>query len=165
MSGSDHSYLDAITELSSEQIEVGTNTVITVSRQIQIVSPADTIWELLINFERWPDWNSKVTKIKTYGDCGPGTVIKWKVDHVKIKSVLQSVVPCQELSWSGTAIGIKAIHTYELQEANHTTLVKSTVRWSGILPKLLKKQMEKRLEESVSSGLEFLGKAAGGIRD
>ncbi|MCL5048269.1 MAG: SRPBCC family protein [Firmicutes bacterium] len=163
MSEANDFYLGRVTAPSSGQIEIETNAVITVSRQVQVASSPEAIWGLLINFAKWPDWNSKVTKIKVYGENCPGTVIRWKIDHVKIKSVLQSVVPCKKLSWSGKAIGIKAIHTYQLKEANYATLVESTVHWSGILPKLLTRHMKKRLEESVSYGLESLCRASAEI--
>jgi len=78
---------------------------------------------------------------------------------MKINSTILSLEPEKSLCWSGSALGIRAIHTWELEsKENGKTLVTTAESMEGILARLFVSTT--KLEEILSEWLSDLKAAS-----
>jgi uncharacterized protein YndB with AHSA1/START domain len=124
--------------------------------QIQIAATPERVWDLLSNIDRWPKWNALVQSAVLSGPLHPGSVFKWKSKGMAILSTLQEVTPNQRLSWTGRAFGTRAIHTWEIEEADQGVVLRTEESFDGWLPKLMPKTMQRTLDETLPSWLKAI---------
>jgi uncharacterized protein YndB with AHSA1/START domain len=124
--------------------------------QIQIAATPERVWDLLSNIDRWPTWNALVQSAVLSGPLRPGSVFKWKSKGMAIMSTLQEVTPNQRLSWTGRAFGTRAIHTWEIEEADRGVVLRTEESFDGWLPKLMPKTMQRTLDETLPSWLKAI---------
>ena len=67
-------------------------------------------------------------------------------------TILLVQMPCV-LAWTGTTIGIKAIHIWQLEKRGEKVLVKTQESWDGLFPLFLRGPMRRMLKSSIDSGL------------
>jgi uncharacterized protein YndB with AHSA1/START domain len=109
--------------------------------QIEIAAPPERVWELLSNIERWTTWNSLVQKSVLSGPLHPGSVFRWKSKGFAVTSTLREVTPKRRLAWTGKAFGTRAVHTWEIEESNRGTILKTAESFAGWFPKLVPRAM------------------------
>jgi hypothetical protein len=90
------------------------------------------------------------------GPIAPATTFRWKAGPGTIRSTIHSVDEPRRIDWSGTTIGIKAIHVHELEEREGRTIVRTAESWDGFAVRLLRGSMTKTLQKSIDSGLTHL---------
>lgn len=105
---------------------------------ILINATPEQVWTVLADMERWPDWNTDVTYMMLKGELKSGTQFIWREKGAKPTSYLQSVLPNQQLGWTGKAMGISAIHIFTLIPQNGGTLVVQEESLEGWLVTVLK---------------------------
>jgi hypothetical protein len=66
------------------------------------------------------------------------------------------VDPPGEIAWTGTTMGIKAVHVFRFQGNDGCTLARSEESWEGLLPSLLKSYSRKTLDKGIHSVLGHL---------
>ena len=64
--------------------------------------------------------------------------------------------PPNEIAWTGTTIGIKAVHLFRFQANDGGTLAHSEESWEGLLASLLKGYSRKTLDKEIRSVLSHL---------
>jgi uncharacterized protein YndB with AHSA1/START domain len=124
--------------------------------QIQIAAPSERVWELLSNIDRWPTWNSLVQRAVLSGPLHPGSVFNWKSKGLTVISTLREVMPKQRLTWTGKAFGTRAIHTWEIEEADHDLVLRTAESFDGWLPQLMHKTMQRTLDETLPAWLKAI---------
>lgn len=131
------------------------------SHEILINASAHRIWSLISEIDQWPTWNPAVEMAKLHGAFGVGTTFKWKSGGISIVSMLQEIIPASRLVWTGKTIGTQAIHVWTLDEANPDgVLVRTSESFDGWLPRLMRKTMQKTLDESLIAWLNELKRQA-----
>ena len=60
------------------------------------------------------------------------------------------------MAWTGSTLGIKAIHVWRLESIGEKTRVITEESWEGLLPHILTGPMRKMLQRSIDSGLMYL---------
>jgi hypothetical protein len=55
----------------------------------------------------------------------PGSVFSWKAGPGRIESTIPRVGPPRLIAWTGTTLGIKAIHFWHLEPRNGGTFVRT----------------------------------------
>ena len=75
---------------------------------LPIAATAETVWAILIDFERWREWNPSVPSIK--GDVEAGSTVRLTLampgrPSVNVKAQLTEVVPERRLCWHGSVGG------------------------------------------------------------
>ena len=65
--------------------------------------------------DQWPSWNPDVKSVELHGPVQEGTVFRWKSGPSTLTSTLQVVDPPHEIAWTGTTMGIKAVHVFRFQ--------------------------------------------------
>lgn len=110
-----------------------------VSREIIINSAVNEVWNTLINFERFPEWNPFLLKIK--GELNKGSRLRITVQPVGGKktvtnTTLRKIVPGHIIQWSsGNPIFFAAQHTITIKPiGENKTLLIQTEHFKGIFP-------------------------------
>ena len=75
---------------------------------LPIAATAETVWAILTDFERWPEWNPSVPSIR--GAAEVGSTVKLTLampgrPSAKVKATLTEVVPERRLCWHGNVRG------------------------------------------------------------
>ena len=70
-----------------------------------IAASPEAVWAILVDFERWPDWNPSVPDIR--GDLQVGSTLGMTLampgrPAAKVKATLTDVVPARLLRWHGS---------------------------------------------------------------
>jgi hypothetical protein len=76
----------------------------TVSSEIEIAAPAATVWDVLTNMERYPEWNPFITEMN--GTLQVGQRLKVRIQPpggraMTFRPTVRSFVPERELAWLG----------------------------------------------------------------
>jgi hypothetical protein len=94
--------------------------------------------------------------VSVEGPVQPGTVFRWKAGPSTLTSTLQVVNPPSEIAWTGTTMGIRAMHVFRFQASDAGTLARSEESWEGLLASLLKGYSRKTLDKGIRSVLGHL---------
>ena len=145
-------------ELASKG-EIDDKAAVQASTEMLIAAPNDKVWKLLSDIDGWPKWQHAISSAKTTGPLKPGTEFIWTTGGIKIKSRLVLVAHNTDLSWTGSALGTKAIHVWHVKAVDSdSTLVSTKESMSGFLLKMF--YSSKDLAKSQKEWLEALKQAA-----
>ncbi len=108
---------------------------------------------LRVRVEHWPGASKSVTLQDL---VQPGTVFRWKAEPSSLTSTLQVVDPPHEIAWTGTTMGIKAVHVFRFQASDGGTLARSEESWEGVLASVLKGYSRRTLDKGIRSVLAHL---------
>jgi hypothetical protein len=137
-------------------MDIDTNAQITASGTVEVSATPAEVWTILSDIAGWPSWNAKVREAQLLGDLAPGSQFKWKAGPGTITSVLRSVEPGRELGWTGSTMGVRAVHVWRLEATARGTRVTTEESWDGWPTRLMHKRMERRLRHAVITGLHAL---------
>ena len=63
--------------------------------------------------------------MSVHGAVSPGSVFRWKAGPGTITSTIRQVLPRHSIAWTGTTLGIRAIHVWQLQPRDGATVVRT----------------------------------------
>jgi len=107
---------------------------VTAHVQVEIASPPERVWGLLVHATEWPRWQSGIESVEAPGALVTGTRFRGRAGGLEIRSEVHLCEPERRLSWTGTALTARAIHVWELTpEAGGGTLVKVSESMDGPL--------------------------------
>lgn len=127
----------------------------TADGEVHIDAPPETVWSVMSDIESWPSWNPDVKQASLEGPLAPGSVFRWKAS-TSLVSRLEVVDPPKEIAWTGTTLGIRAVHVYRFEPVDGRTLARSAESWKGLIPTLLKGWSRKTLDKGIRDSLERL---------
>jgi polyketide cyclase/dehydrase/lipid transport protein len=114
------------------------------------------VFPVISALDQWPSWNPDVKSVSVEGPVQPGTVFRWKAGPSSLTSTLQVVDAPREIAWTGTTMGIKAVHVFRFQASDGGTLARSKESWEGLLPSMLKGYSRQTLDKGIRSVLAYL---------
>jgi uncharacterized protein YndB with AHSA1/START domain len=126
------------------------------SAEAVIDAAPEAVWALLSDIEGWPAWNPDVKSAHLEGPLAPGTEFVWKAGPSTIHSVLRVVEPPERIGWTGRTMGIGAAHVWDITAAAGGSRVRTEESWDGLIVRLLRGRMQKRLQKAMDSGLAHL---------
>ena len=126
------------------------------SGEIEIAADATAVWDVLTAVERWPTWNPDVKSVSLQGAVAPGSVFRWKAGPSTITSTIRRVEPPRLIAWTGKTLGIDAIHFWRLEPREGTTLVRTEESYEGLPARLLRRPLQKTLDNALAKGLRYL---------
>jgi hypothetical protein len=110
---------------------------------INIKASAERVWTLLTDAQRFPTWNSTVTKID--GEIREGERLRLYVPGTNrtFKPTVSGVVPRERMTWTGGFAPLfKGVRTFELRpREDDSTDFTMKERFSGLLLPLAKRSM------------------------
>jgi len=92
------------------------------SQAIIINEHIDKVWEILTHIEDWPKWNEDIKSVDG-AKLEVGSKFSWVLGGIHITSTVRKIESPELLTWTGTALGIKAIHVWKLEESDGQTIV------------------------------------------
>jgi uncharacterized protein YndB with AHSA1/START domain len=137
-------------------MEINRDAPATAEGELQIDADPQTVFSVISAIDQWPSWNPDVRSVTLKGPVQPGMVFRWKAGPSTLTSSLQVVDPPHEIAWTGTTMGIKAVHVFRFQASNGGTLARSEESWEGLLASLLKGYSHRTLVKGIRSVLEHL---------
>ena len=137
-------------------MEIDHNAPATAEGELQISADPQTVCAVISAIDQWPSWNPDVKSVTLQGPVQPGTVFRWKSGPSSLTSTLQVVDPPTEIAWTGTTMGIKAVHVFRFQANDGGTLARSEESWEGLLASLLRGYSRKTLDKGIRSVLQHL---------
>ncbi len=137
-------------------MEINTNAPVFARKEIIIHAPLEKIWQIQSDIENWPSWQPDIVTAKLNGELKAGTTFRWKAQGLNITSRLHTVEPNHRIGWTGTALGMYAIHNWSFDANGATTLVVTEESLSGWLTRLMKLFDPHFLEKSLEATLQRL---------
>jgi len=130
------------------------------SREVEVEASPETIWDIIVAVDSWPDWNPDVKAAFIEGDLAVGTRFSWKAGQLTIRSTVLQMERPHHLVWTGTTTGIKAVHLWQIEQRGEKALVRSEESWEGLLPSILRGTMKRMLSRSIQQTLLYLKREA-----
>jgi uncharacterized protein YndB with AHSA1/START domain len=132
----------------------------TFSINVDIDAPPDTVWGVMSDVERWPEWTASITSV-TRLDSGPFRVgSRAHVRQPKLRPaefVVTELVPQREFTWVMRSPGIGATARHAVEPTSRGTRATLSVRFEGLLAGMVA-WMYGRLTN------EYLGLEAAGLK-
>ena len=137
-------------------MEINRNAPATAEGEIQIDADPHTVFSVIAAINEWPSWNPDVRSATLEGALEPGTVFRWKSAPSSLTSTLHVVDPPREIAWTGTTMGIKAVHVFRFQVMGGGTLARSEESWQGLIASVLKGYSRRTLDKGIRNVLDHL---------
>jgi Polyketide cyclase / dehydrase and lipid transport len=141
-------------------MEINKSAPVLATHELLINAAVQRIWSLVADIDHWPSWNPAVKTAKLNGAFEVGATFNWKSGGISIISTLQEIQQTTKLVWTGKAIGTRAIHIWSLQPTSAGVLVITSESFEGWLVSLMRKAMQKTLDESLAAWLNELKQQA-----
>jgi hypothetical protein len=129
-------------------------------RETDVAAPAEVVWEVLTDFDRWQQWNPGIKSMSYEGPLAPGAMFRWKAGPGTIVSTIEEIDRPRYIRWRGRTMAISAIHEWRLDERDGGTHVDTEESWSGFLVRLARGSLRKALDGSLEEGLVHLKREA-----
>jgi uncharacterized protein YndB with AHSA1/START domain len=137
-------------------VDIDRNAPAAAEGSARIAAPPEIVWAVISDIAAWPTWNPDVRSVTFDGPLEPGSEFRWKSGSSSLVSRLEAVDPPREIGWTGTTMGIRAIHVFRFEPAEGGTLARSEESWSGGLAGLLKSFSRKRIQRAIDTALASL---------
>ena len=125
-------------------------------REIRIEASPVEVWAVHTDINAWSDWNADVSSSRIRGDLVPGTVFVWKVNGTSITSRIEEVEPHSRFGWTGKSRGKQARYIWTLEQDGDGTIVRTEESIDGLMPRLLKRQLQRTMDTSLEAWLQDL---------
>ena len=141
---------------NQSQMTINQEAPVVQTKEIIINATPKVVWSVLTNVQNWNNWNERIKNPKLQGNLEVGSSFTWKTNGTKIKSKIHSFVPNKTLGWQGKTFGASAIHNWYLESTGNGTNVRVEESMEGWIINLIKKKMNKKLEDDMLYWLEQL---------
>ena len=113
--------LSSIAVVAQNQMRsINNNAPVKCRKKISIKANSNVVWTALTNIDDWKQWQTDISSSKINGNLEAQTTFDWKSGGAKIHSTLHTVKPNTQLGWTGKAMGILAIHNWQIRpEGEH----------------------------------------------
>jgi len=110
---------------------------------IIINAPAETIWNVLTDVQKFPEWEPNVTKVEGQAGLGQKITVHTKFSERTFPVTVSEFVPNSRMVWSsGMPLGLfKGARTFTLTPVSGGIQVKTREEFSGLLLPLFKGQI------------------------
>ena len=128
----------------------------TATGETQIDADPEIVFSIIAEIDEWPSWNPDVKSAKLNGPAQPGATFRWKSGPGSVVSTLQVVDPPGEIGWTGTTMGIKAIHVFRFEPNDGGTLARSEESWEGVVARVFRRFSRRTLDDTITNVLSHL---------
>ena len=148
--------MDALNALAKDG-KINQDASIKDGHSIVINSPANKVWDLLINIKNWPDWNPVVKSIKVDSEnIREGAIFTWNLNGTRIHSQIQSIDPKNSISCTGKSRWVKSIFVWQLTFDENQTIVTLDASMQGAFAVMFKNHQ--KIYDDLIKWLHYLKK-------
>ena len=137
-------------------ILINSGAPVSTHQRIFIAAHPARVWAVLTDVSRWAAWQPDIKQSQLNGALQAGTSFDWKSGGVGIHSTLHTVAPARELGWTGTSLGVYAIHNWTLTAMPGGTEVTVDESMQGLLARLFAGPFGRGLVKGTRRWLELL---------
>ncbi|MFY0598677.1 MAG: SRPBCC domain-containing protein [Cyclobacteriaceae bacterium] len=116
--------MEASNKLAS-QGRINQNASLRDKQAVIVNAGIDKIWEILIDFSKWNEWNDQIKPVKI-DKVEEGAQFVLKLNGSTIKSSIQKISKPELLTWTGVNKGLKSIHIWRLEETDGNQTIVTT---------------------------------------
>ena len=111
------------------------------STRIDVEAPAERVWEVLREVERWPEWAPTVTSVRRLDDGPLAVGSRARVEQPRIpptEYVVTELEPSRSFTWVATGPGVRTTARHLLEDLGPTgTRVTLAVEQAGPVGRLM----------------------------
>src|SRR5215467_2460320 len=104
-------------------------------KTVEIAAPADQIWNVMADVERWPEWTASVTSVKRL-DAGPfGIGSRARVKQPKLLPAVWSVTildPGRSFTWMSRMLGLRVLGSHAVESVGDRSRVTLSIQFIGL---------------------------------
>lgn len=143
-------------------MEINKKAPLAAHKELFIQATPAAVWQRLAAIGSYSQWLPGADEVKLEGPVAPGSTFALKSGSLTWHATLRVVEPERRIEWTGTTLGMRAIHRWELQPQGEGTLAITEESLEGWLARVLKLRQPKFLDETLVVWLEGLKKAVEG---
>lgn len=128
--------LDELHENHAKRHQIDEAAPIRSAHEVLIDAPVERVWALLADPAGWPTVAPAIHEVRVAGDgmAAVDTRFTWINGRAKIASRFAVVEPLREITWTGRAMGSRAVHRHLLTaREDGTTLLRTEESMAGTL--------------------------------
>ncbi len=134
--------------------KINENASIRDSHSIIINSSIDTVWNVLTDIEKWPEWNPEIKRVALQGELEEGSHFEWKQGRTQGHSQIQQVKKPTSFAWTSKANWVKRIFVWSLESDENQTIATVSASLQGTLVVLV--ENHQKLYDELLNWLECL---------
>ncbi len=117
--------MDVLHERYAKQVTIDDNAPVRADEEVQIDAPVEKVWALLSDPTGWPSLDQQIHGVRLLSTVETDGYFHWANGRSRIRSRYAVVEPNRELTWTGVAAGVRAVHRHLLEPvtADRTTLI------------------------------------------
>ncbi len=110
-----------------------------ICESIQINAPLARVWHVFTDINNWREWNPVCRECRLeQGDAiTSGACLSFELNPViislRIRAVIDEFEPGKKIVWSGSRLGIHAVHAFTFEETRGQVILRSEECFSGPL--------------------------------
>jgi hypothetical protein len=128
--------------------------------EIDIEAPLETVWQLHVDVNAWPTWQTDITAAHIDGALEPGVSFDWTSYGFSVTSTVYDVAERARVLWGGTSGGITGVHDWLFSEIPGGVHVTTTESFAGEPVDVDAQGMKTALDASLVAWLGHLKTAA-----
>jgi hypothetical protein len=97
-----------------------------------------------------------VRSVSIEGPVVQGETFRWKAGAATITSTVTHVDRPRLIAWTGTTLGIRAIHVWCLEDHGGRTNVRTEESYEGVVARMLRRSLQKTLDTALTDGVRHL---------
>ena len=111
--------------------DIDRNAPVIAHHEIDISAPLERVWDLHIQVDDWPRWNTEVTAAKLDGAVVPGSSFTWTSYDFTVTSTIYDVEDRARILWGGAAQGIMGTHEWLFEPTGEGVHVTTNESFAG----------------------------------
>jgi hypothetical protein len=140
------------------------NSSVYARNEIVIPVQPERVWRWLCRAARWPEWYDNCAWLRFRNSAGPdlesGTAFVWKTFGVRVRSMVLTFEPTNELGWDATAFGLRAYHGWVIEPLESGSRVITEETQQGPLSTFGRWYLRRALLREHQNWLESLSRVA-----
>lgn len=141
-------------------IQANSNAPVYARQEIPIAAPAPTVWHLLATPEQWATWNPTVRQVQATQPLAVGVSFSWQSQGITIQATVAEATAPARLAWKGTAMGVTALHEWNIYEEAESVRVETAQSFEGPAALLMRTTLQTALENALGQWLRALKEQA-----
>ena len=128
--------------------------------EIEIQAPPAKVWAVLLDVERWPEWDPVVTAVKRLDPAPLSIGSRTQLQQPKLKPAVWEVTELDESSgvftWTSRQPGISTAASHKVEPTPTGSRVTLSLQFTGLLAPLVASLLRKQNLEYIASEAQGL---------